>query len=438
MVRGRTDWEAAVLTSVLPGLRELRAPLSAGFLWLLALWFGVEPSLPVAKDASGAVASAYRLSGVLSVIGLAAALTFAAYIVGSLSVFLFSSLLRSGMSTSLVTRRGRFDALTSRSRRSLRLIGSDSREKLGDALGLSRVTVADLVQEASVAAGGFSVEELESFGPSKIFSEGPGGPPPEAPEIVAERLIKERIVADLRDILDVRLLGRDPELYSRLDRGEAEVSFRLAVVPPVLALAVVLGIRLSPPTSLLVIFVGLTSAAGLVLDAVRQQRQCYELVLALLADGRLTSPSIDRLLRTANRLSPTFATPLETQAQSTLQAVQRLFAGLAAVPASEPAHSRAALELLGAARREFDELLERVDDGHKLDAGGNVLNRLETVARSWQDMNEGLGPPALDLRAEVAQAREDYDTFVGQLRDIVTAAAERTQGHPDARPGGRS
>ena len=43
------------------------------------------------------------------------------------------------------------------------------------------MTVADLVQEGSVAEGGYSVEELESFGPSKIFqvaSEGPGGPAP--------------------------------------------------------------------------------------------------------------------------------------------------------------------------------------------------------------------------------------------------------------------
>jgi hypothetical protein len=47
-----------VLTSLLPGLRELRAPLSAGVLWLLAIWFLAEPSVPDAEDATGIVASA--------------------------------------------------------------------------------------------------------------------------------------------------------------------------------------------------------------------------------------------------------------------------------------------------------------------------------------------------------------------------------------------
>ena len=123
-----------MLASVLPGLRELRVPLSAGFLWLLALWFAIEPTLPAVDEASGPVASAYRLSGALSVIGLGAALAFAAYIVGSLSVFLFSRLLRSMITTSVEAPRRRFDALTTRSRRNLRLVGTDSRESWGTPL----------------------------------------------------------------------------------------------------------------------------------------------------------------------------------------------------------------------------------------------------------------------------------------------------------------
>ena len=47
-----------MLASVLPGLRELRVPLSAGFLWLLALWFAIEPTLPAVDEASGPAATA--------------------------------------------------------------------------------------------------------------------------------------------------------------------------------------------------------------------------------------------------------------------------------------------------------------------------------------------------------------------------------------------
>ena len=34
-----------MLVNLLPGLRDLRAPLSAGFIWLLGIWLLVEPGL---------------------------------------------------------------------------------------------------------------------------------------------------------------------------------------------------------------------------------------------------------------------------------------------------------------------------------------------------------------------------------------------------------
>jgi len=202
-------------------------------------------------------------------------------------------------------------------------------------------------------------------------------------------------------------------------------------VPPVVALAAVLAFRLPPLGSILAVLIGLACAAGLTLDAVRQQRQLNELVLALLADGRLTSPYIDRLLRAANRLSPSVISSLESQAQNTLQAVQRLFAGLTAVAASEPAHARAAVELHTVASREFDDLVERVGSADGLEVGRNMLTRLGKVAAAWEAMNQGKGAPKEDLRAEVELARADYDKFVETLRQLVMAAEERRQAsHP--------
>jgi len=123
-----------MLTSVLPGLRELRAPLSAGFLWLLALWFAAERVVPERTDASGTVASAYRLGGLLETIGLGAALTFAAYLVGSLSVFLFTGPLRRTMRTSAQEPRSWRDTLSPGAWQALQEIVHDAAERLNEIL----------------------------------------------------------------------------------------------------------------------------------------------------------------------------------------------------------------------------------------------------------------------------------------------------------------
>src|SRR6185437_6366160 len=78
--------EGSMLTSLLPGIRELRAPLAAGYLWLAAVWILFAHDVPARHDADGAWADAYRFVDAASVFGLAAAISFAAYLIGTLSV----------------------------------------------------------------------------------------------------------------------------------------------------------------------------------------------------------------------------------------------------------------------------------------------------------------------------------------------------------------
>jgi hypothetical protein len=76
-----------VLASVLPGVRELRAPLVAGYLWLLLLWLVVGGRFPSADESKPvALDRLYDLASVISAIGLAAAASIAAYLLGSLAV----------------------------------------------------------------------------------------------------------------------------------------------------------------------------------------------------------------------------------------------------------------------------------------------------------------------------------------------------------------
>ena len=73
-----------MLANVLPGLRDVRAPLAAGYIWLLALYLAVEPSVP--KKPHGIWASLDHLRHMVSLVATGLAVSFVAYLVGSIAV----------------------------------------------------------------------------------------------------------------------------------------------------------------------------------------------------------------------------------------------------------------------------------------------------------------------------------------------------------------
>jgi hypothetical protein len=75
-----------VLTSLLPGVRELRAPLAAGYLWLLLVWLTVAGSLPNKREAHGSFERLYDLEPLVSTVGIAVVASVGAYLVGSLAI----------------------------------------------------------------------------------------------------------------------------------------------------------------------------------------------------------------------------------------------------------------------------------------------------------------------------------------------------------------
>jgi hypothetical protein len=81
-----------VLASLLPGLRDLRAPLAAGYLWLAAGWLYFAPRLPTsANDADGVVRDIYRVVDASGPVAVGAGVTFLAYMLGILSTGIFKS-----------------------------------------------------------------------------------------------------------------------------------------------------------------------------------------------------------------------------------------------------------------------------------------------------------------------------------------------------------
>ena len=73
-----------MLASLLPGLRDLRTPLTVGYLWLICGWLWFHDALPRRATARGPIADLYDLEGVLPSATFLAALTFMAYFLGSI------------------------------------------------------------------------------------------------------------------------------------------------------------------------------------------------------------------------------------------------------------------------------------------------------------------------------------------------------------------
>jgi hypothetical protein len=73
-----------VLMNLLPGLRELRAPLASGFLWLAAAWLALGSWLPAERPpGDGEIARLWDLGGAVGKTAVLAAVSFAAYLIGS-------------------------------------------------------------------------------------------------------------------------------------------------------------------------------------------------------------------------------------------------------------------------------------------------------------------------------------------------------------------
>jgi hypothetical protein len=73
-----------MLSSLLPGLREIRAPLAAGYVWLVVAWLLLHDRIDQGSSATGAVSALTEFRDAIGLGGVAAATTFVAYLLGAL------------------------------------------------------------------------------------------------------------------------------------------------------------------------------------------------------------------------------------------------------------------------------------------------------------------------------------------------------------------
>ncbi|MDQ3983305.1 MAG: hypothetical protein M3271_11565, partial [Actinomycetota bacterium] len=298
-----------MLTSLLPGIRELRVPLATGYLWLVALAIAIEPHVPGRAEARGLAATLYRLADASSVLGVGVALSFVAYLVGSLSVGLFSWPLRGLFRHDLPAEGHVWSAFRSQTADGIERLAVEARTGLDRQLALAEVDVSAFIannlpgQRRSVRAPRWipSMRRTPRSGP--VASRTPtrlSGPPRDRSDLGR---LRRAIVDDLDLVLTTRLLGRDADLYSAIDRHRAEVEFRLGLVPPVIALTVVVASRVGPAFIPIPLILGLVVSLGLHWDALNQQRRANAIMVDALADRRVSSPALERLEAKARDLA---------------------------------------------------------------------------------------------------------------------------------------
>lgn len=240
-----------MLANLLPGLRDVRAPLSAGCIWLLTLWLLLGDRVPTQTEARGAWASLYRLGGLIGPGGVLASAAFLAYLIGAM------------LAVRVVTVNAQEAPKSARF--------WDPRTTLTPRV--SRLAFNDLV--------GFLQEEGRLPAPA----------PEPNPRAEVERERGERLMANLaaRDILGetrqlrTKLLIANYDLFNEYDRAVGEAEFRKNVAYALVGLTAALSWLQSPWWAFLLVISVRLYAAG-----VGSERAANDVIIQAVVTGLMT------------------------------------------------------------------------------------------------------------------------------------------------------
>ena len=289
-----------MLTSLLPGIRELRPPLAAGALWLVTAFVSARAARQSDIEA-GAFEPIWNIFA-----GLAAAvdetwgegvlLTFAAFLVGGLSNAFLADFLQS-----------RSRGVSEKGQRSLNLTVRQTVSSVVEALDLGRLTKTRMTAVDSLL--------LEAFDYAEAFPDPPGrsrrsgvvrlrgddengdeedfvvlrseaealsrGPWRFRVKEYLEIEVPPRVAAELPSVA-TRLIGNEQELFDQYDRLRGEAEFRLSLVPPLAALAIVIPVAAFSWQSIFVAVVGLGVFASIVFTLLSPPDSGWKMTVTLL------------------------------------------------------------------------------------------------------------------------------------------------------------
>jgi hypothetical protein len=287
-----------MLASLLPGLRDLRAPLAAGYLWLLFGWLLLHNTFEDMDQNSGPLGAVIELAHNASPAGVVIAISFLAYLVGCLSQAVFSPAVeRYAPDVSLLWRRARS--------------------------GEPESEWQDMVLSPAFQFYGFAMttmmrwwafperEKLNNL----LAAEGMGRALDEIGEVQAMTLAVH--VYDEVDTIADGLLDEKSDLFGPIDRMRGEIEFRTGIFFPLMGLTILLAIESS-----LFWVCSVVLPVILALDAARLVSRRNARIVGALTRKPALSPTIARI---EESLTATEATSPDTptQAVSTSSARKR-------------------------------------------------------------------------------------------------------------------
>jgi hypothetical protein len=346
-----------MLANLLPGLRDLRAPLSAGYLWLAAGWLYFAPQLPASmNEAEGVLKDIYRVVNASDPLALAAGVAFVAYMIGILStgllirpvrfivmlpVYILSIFFVIPATTSIMLSEGspsiesKFENFfTAIQNVKWRLQASSLVSIRADRLVLRRMSNKVLMDEDYRSMFLARLEErLEGILSRGSMTLGRDGllrlkfiydlinndsiDNKKKETEILERLSKyldegyleaaEALVLSVvnvnhhgRDILDdltlvpERLVGDRPATYERWDRLRAESEFRRAVVPPLFAIIGVLFVGGVLGWPLVLLFI--VPPLLILIQGISKEKEADGQLLQTLEANVISTAAVDRLM----------------------------------------------------------------------------------------------------------------------------------------------
>lgn len=259
---------------LLPGIREVRAPLIAGYLWLLGLWIVFEPIVGDDVENSELSKTLDRLDGLMSPIALGIVISVAAYLIGALVDGGLQALrLRLVRNRTIGGTAGPDDGPSVKAMWSLEQLGEQHVEQAAQRLAKADLELADLPEGLFGDAEEHMVDEDDR---------------------TADRLSGElqRSIMEELPLVATRLMSESPELSSAADRLRAEAELRFAVglsLPILLAAA---AFRLSPWC-----LFGLLVTPPLLSQAHRRSQAANDVLVDALFLRKVEAPAVERLSR---------------------------------------------------------------------------------------------------------------------------------------------
>jgi hypothetical protein len=214
-----------MLASLLPGLRDLRTPLATGYLWLIGLWLLMHQHVPKnVHEATGPIQSVYQLGALAGTTACLAAVSFVAYVMGSILSF---NLRRNDL---VFVRSTEVDGFVNERFMPFSLINRIITPAVGARLysQLATFTSAALREQSSFLDPEVHAEVL----PSSVMPGDHDAAPDELGRAVTRRYVAA-IIQDLAAVA-IQLQAKNRDFWDTYDRQTSEAQFRLGIAPHVL------------------------------------------------------------------------------------------------------------------------------------------------------------------------------------------------------------